>query len=347
MPSTKHLLSREDAPIWLWAEKKFAIILPLIFFCTHACKENAQEKESVFELNKFDGDSLEVNEGFHLGGGLCIYKDLIYDGAKDISLELSFYIISCYGFLPIDTVAPTENVMKYKQGGLCLYYDCDINPEKSLTILMSVPDGFIDSNKYKSFHIFASKYNDSTMLYMHAKRQMWKPSKEALEYLDKLGKYLSGEIKKTPTYIPEKNIEKVKDTIIFYKKYDEFWEEFFSIAKPLKIEENATEQCNSKFCSTKDFLVPLYEIKCIYGIESKYVNCPLEDMGLPRMKIKPRCLTMLENLSEEHNILMHRGAFPAGDCDLSNWRYLKIDSLSKEHYEKLKDIVKPPNNAGS
>jgi len=36
---------------------------------------------------------------------------------------------------------------------------------------------------------------------------------------------------------------------------------------------------------------------------------------------------------------MHKGAFPAGDCDLGNWRYIKIDSLNAEHSKKLKELL--------
>jgi len=315
-----------------------AIILLLIFFCTHACKENAQEKEAEFELNKFEGDSLEMHKNFHLGGGICIQKEPWDNRSHSEYSGPVIYIHSCYDSLPADTMPPTENIMKYRQGGLCFYNDCSIDLEKSFTVLMNVPDGFIDSHEYHAFYIFASKYNDSTMLYKYAKDPKYQ-------------------------WARKKRNQPKDDTIMFFKKYDEFWEEFFSIAKPLKIEENATEQCNSKFCSTKDFLNPLYSIRFMYETRYKYMTYVEDVISLiTNRKIKPKCLDKLESLSREgrlpnskvisfvttkYNILMHNGAFPAGDCDLSNWRYLKIDSLSKEHYEKLKDIVKPPNNAGS
>jgi hypothetical protein len=59
----------------------------------------------------------------------------------------------------------------------------------------------------------------------------------------------------------------------------------------------------------------------------------------------PKCLSKLESLSKDHRIFMHSGAFPVEDCDLGNWRYVKIDNLSKEHYEKLKDLVREDDNS--
>jgi len=315
-----------------------AIILLLIIFCTHACKENAQEKESVFELNKFEADRLEIGKGFHLGGGLCIYK-AFQSGVWVGGPERTIYIRDCHGALPADTSTPTEKILKYKQGGLCFYHDCDIKPEESFTVFMKAPEGFIDLDEY--YNIFASKYNDSTMLYRHTKD--FAGTYDLLlngtyEYLDSLVKYLNGKVDIRPKHKPFR-----EDAIsVSFKYYDKFWEELFSIAKPLKIKGDSLKQCNSKFCSTKDFLEPLYKIECLYGIERKVFDCFHDTLkfSFSRRRIKPKCLTMLESLSKEHNILMHSGAFPAGDCDLSNWRYLKIDSLSKEHYEKLKEVLR-------
>jgi hypothetical protein len=47
-------------------------------------------------------------------------------------------------------------------GGLCFFFDCNIKPEDSFTILISLTKSFLDLNEY---NIFASKYNDSEMLY--------------------------------------------------------------------------------------------------------------------------------------------------------------------------------------
>jgi IS1 family transposase len=290
------------------------LLLSLLTLFLFACKEEAHEKEAEFELNKPEVIALE--EGLYLGSGLCVYKYLNYyvewgEPAWEIR------IFDCHDFL-IDTAEPTENVMKYRQGGLCFSNDCSVEPEKSFTMLMKAPESFIDTNNSRELNIFASKYNNSKMLYKHAK----------ISY-----------------YIVD------QDTLTFFKKYDKYWEELLSIAKPLKIEnEDFSEYCNSKFCSTKDFLNPLHKINCSYGVESKDIWCYSD---LPRFNKPsyydgtyiPKCLNTLEKLSEKYGIiLMHSGAFPAGDCDLGNWRYLKIDSLSKEHYVKLKDLVKHPDS---
>jgi hypothetical protein len=308
------------------------LLLSFLTLFLFACKEDAQETEAEFELNKGD-----IDYGFHLGGGLCVVKALDYY-AEGGEPRWEIEILDCYDLL-MDTVAPTENVMKYRQGGLCFYNDCIIEPENSFTMFMKVPKGFIDSKKYIIFNIFVSKYNDSTMLYKHVK---WLDPLASEEFKELLW-YRLGKVKEMPKIIPK---EKEKDTLIFFKKDSKSWEELFSTAKPLEIkDEDFSEYCNGKFCSTKDFLNPLQQINCRYGVESNNFWCysrrPQMNPNDGSGKYIPKCLNKLWELSEKYGIvLMHSGAFPAGDCDLGNWRYLKIDNLSKEHYEKLKDLVR-------
>lgn len=266
------------------------IILLLIVFYIYACKEKSQEKEAIYP-------------GFHVDAGLCVSKYRKFGHLEDKQYEWIIKVYSCYDSLPTDTATPIEDILKYRQGGLCLYRynDCSIEPEKTFTLFINVPKDFIDANEY---NVFASKYNDSTMLY---------------KYEEKIS----------------------NDTIALFKEYNGFWYELFSMAKPLKIKnEDFSDKCNSKFCATKDFLWPFYEIECEYGVERKQFDCSKKgyynvEKGSSSKKIKPKCLDKLERLSKYYGILMHSGAFPAGDCDLSNWRYVKIDNLSKKHYEKL------------
>jgi hypothetical protein len=269
------------------------IIIFIIFFCLYACKENAQEE-------------IKLYPGFHLEGGLCAAKYLNPSNSKG-QPEWTIRLYYCPDSIPPEEIAPLteENIMKYKQGGLCFRNHCTIEPEKSFTLFMRMPKDVIDSNEYK---IFASKdsYNSENSI----------------------------------TYKYTKN-----DSVISYKGYNNtinnheehigYWETLFSMAKPLKIKnENLSDSCNSKFCSTKDFLVgPFSKIECDYGTKQKSIACKHE-------LLKPKCEGKLESLSEEYGILMHSGAFPVEDCDLGNWRYIKINSLSKEHYEKLKDLLK-------
>jgi len=311
------------------------IALFIIALCVYACKEDVQEHETWFELNKFEADSLEHGQLFHLGGGLCIGKSM-ERGPWENGFRWIIDILSCYDSLPVDTVIPMESILKSRQGGLCFYHGCSIEPEKSFTIFMYVPKGFIDANKY---NIFASKYDDSTMLYKYEKNPYW-------EYLIPEGmfEYLASMTKNQREEAKHKYFYK-DDVFIFPRKYNEFWEELFSIAKPLKIkDENFSDKCNSKFCSTKDFLKPFDKINCIYGIEQKIIDCFHDTLVSPfyrKTKVTPKCFAKLEKLSRNHSILMYSGAFPVGDCDLGNWRYIKIDSLSREHYIKLKELVKP------
>jgi len=262
------------------------LTLLLITLCAFSCKEETQEKETV-------------HSSYHLEGGLCVGKYLNADSLNG-KPEWNIRFYSCPDSLPIDTTPPTENILKYRQGGLCFYNDCNIWQGDFFTLFMKVPKGFIDSSEY---YIFASKNSDSTMLY---KRE---------------------------------NAHSPSDTITFSNESGAFWEELFLTAKPLKLKnEDSTDRCNSKFCSTKDFLDPFYKIECDYGVDRKDMSCNKKGHRIDR--IKPRCLTKLESLSEKHGILMHNGAFPAGDCDLGNWRYVNAGSLSKKHYEKLKEVLR-------
>ncbi|MDR0516516.1 MAG: hypothetical protein LBH25_05665 [Fibromonadaceae bacterium] len=320
--------------------------LLLISFCVYSCKEEAREKEYAFELNRPEAGRLGNLGRHHLGGGLCVVRSDSrgYWDKDDGWPEQVIKILSCYDSLPLDTTSPTKNVIKYKQGGLCFCYDCSIEPENSFTVIfMDVPEGFIGSKEYDVLNILASGYSDSAMLYRYLKR--WRPTER---------KVLEGKVKGRSggsIVFQEMEVKATREetnTITFFSKRNEFWEELFSIAKPLKVENDyLIGKCDSEFCSTKDILNPLYEIICLYGKEKGGIMCypytKSDDLYLGR-RIDPKCFHRLRRLSEKHGLLMHSGAFPVGDCDLGNWRYVKIDSLNKEYREKLKSLLKPPDS---
>jgi hypothetical protein len=313
----------------------------LIVFCAYTCKKNVQEKETEFEWGKLGLDKIKVEgnpfTSVYLGGGLCIEK---YPPMR-LDEEWSIGIYSCYDSLSVDTVAPIENVLKYRQGGLCFYHDCSIEPEKSFTAYMDMPIGFIESRAYR---VFASRYSDSAMLYEYndPKRFGFHDS-ILIKDVEKVLKLVEN-IKLEPVQ-PHKEehirAHNRQTPFVLFKKYDKFWEKLFSMAKPLKTESDYLKEkfylsgrCNLEFCSTKDILNPLYEVNCYYGFDSKRLNCPRFNR-----EIEPKCLYALDYISRNYDILMHNGAFPAGDCDLGNWRYIKIDSLSVEHSKKLKELL--------
>jgi hypothetical protein len=317
------------------------IIFFLVVFCVYACKENVREKEAGVEWDKLGLDKIKVeNDAYfevHLGGGLCIVKSPPKRQRYDDYIEDGFGIRSCHDSLPLDTVAPTENVLQYRQGGLCFYHRCSIEPEKSFTAFMIMPITFIESRAYR---VFASRHSDSTMIYEYGdpRNAAFDDSVSIINFERLAGRKAKSEQPHKEEHIRAHNRQ---TPFVLFKKYDEFWEELFSIAKPLKTESDYLKKnfylsgrCNLEFCSTKDILNPLYEVICGYGFESKRLNCPRLNREL-----EPRCLYALNYMSKKYDILMHNGAFPAGDCDLGNWRYIKIDSLSVEHSKKLKELL--------
>lgn len=314
-----------------------------------------REKEAGVEWDKLGLDKIKLeNDAYlevHLGGGLCIVKSPPIRHRYDDEIEDGFGIRSCHDSLPLDTVAPTENVLQYRQGGLCFYHRCSIEPEKSFTAFMIMPIAFIESRAYR---VFASRHSDSTMIYEYnvPRNAAFDDSvtiinfeRERINFERPAGRKPKSEQPHKEEHIRAHNRQ---TPFVLFKKYDEFWEELFSIAKPLKTESDYLKKnfylsgrCNLEFCSTKDILNPLYEVICGYGFESKRLNCPRLNREL-----EPRCLLTLDriskrydNISRKYDILMHNGAFPAGDCDLGNWRYINIDSLSVEHSKKLKELL--------
>jgi hypothetical protein len=331
----------------------------LITFCVYACKENVREKEAGVEWDKLGLDKMglkyDPDNEVHLGGGLCVVK---YPPTWQ-DQEWLIVIYNCYDLLPADTVAPTENVLKYKQGGLCFYHDCSIEPKKSFTVFMNIPIGFIESRAYR---VFASRHSDSAMLYKYTNNPKYHSFQDSISINKILKNLESGKTAKKakPEQVHKEEHMRAhnrKLPLVFFKEYDKFWEELFLEAEPLKksnylkelfsetklLKTKSTDlkeqfrlsdKCNLEFCSTKDILNPLYDIGCRYGLDSKRFDCESFDR-----KLEPRCLRTLGHISREYDILMHNGAFPAGDCDLGNWRYIKIDSLSVEHSKKLKELL--------
>jgi hypothetical protein len=284
-----------------------------------------------------------------------------------------------------------ENILRYKQGGLCLFYDCKIDPNNAFVAIILPRENSIISKSNKSskkvpYKVIAGKYDDSTCLYLYKKE--YESTSFSFDIIRVLNKEhirqggsadsiisIDSTVVEKYTYIKKKkSLCEMEHSLRFNNEYNSALR-FCHISDILnKVTEKelfktvgdiVAVQRNDNFL---DLLIrkkrgkPLTSLKHCNSTECSLQNCPIKSENhagkadtcniyadetmttiinkrpcfLPPDNPISGCRSWLSCAAKEYEILYHTGPF-AGDCDLSNWRGIRLKDLSKEELEQLKN----------
>jgi len=307
-------------------------------------------------------------------------------------------------------VSEQENILRYKQGGLCLYYDCKIDPRNAFvaiiwpgknstmykespsphtTIVSKYDDStyiyqyknaigiFFDaiylpklSKKTDNIDIFPIVLNslDSEVVYMKTAKPIdsnfYEKYKSILNPIDSavVEKYIYVENRHSclskmllmgynPAFhfchisnkldkVLKKEIFRTREDIVIVRKNDIFLE---SLIRKKGESLASLKHCNNSKCSiqncpveSKNHTVKL-DSCLIYADKTRAIVIDKKPCFFPPDSPLMSCQEWLSCAKKEYEILYHTGPF-AGDCDLSNWRGIRLKDLSEYELEQLKKI---------
>jgi len=273
-------------------------------------------------------------------------------------------------FFSLIIVAPSfadsmaDAIDKYKRGGLCLSFDCTVEHDKALTIVLSSNDQ----------SLIVSRYSDSLMIYRYAERFLKRTlisMSSPLECKNVLDPTIDNRIDSARVICQEIAVPVLSEALFFnpmhtcrlnatdtllgkffriggdiveiQKTYD-FWNKIL-LSHSGPFVKNPT--CDSKNCSSLfgcpfKFAVPSNDKADTCVLIDKSGELPMErvpcsqqqDLQLSACERWLRCVAM------KYAFIYHIGSMPQGECDISNWRGVKMESLTTKERAEIQTMMR-------
>lgn len=261
-----------------------------------------------------------------------------------------------------DTMA--DAIDKYKRGGLCLSFDCTVEHDKSLTIIFSSNDQ----------SLIVSRYSDSLMIYRYAERFLKRTlnsMSSPLESKNILDPTIDNRIDSAKVICQEIAVPVLSEALFFNPMHicrlnatDTLLGKFFRIGGDIvEIRKNydfwwgillshsgsvvKNQKCDNKSCSS----LLGCPVKFAVSSNDKVDTCVLIDNSgeLPMKRVPcsqkqnlqlSACEMWLRCVAMKYAFIYHIGSMPQGECDISNWRGVKMESLTTKERAEIQTIMR-------
>jgi hypothetical protein len=250
-----------------------------------------------------------------------------------------------------------ENIERYQKGGLCLNLDCKIQKEASFIILTKAHEKTVIISRYNkkksvSLHKFAL-FSTQLNAVINSNNKEKDSLRQLLNDLDTTCFIFRRKYDPTFFFNPSRycylvdsfagknrNIFKIGYDILKVSKSAEFWESFLEKNNGHKLETLAsacdTLSCGYFNCPVKVINEKIKIDSCAikvgeYDPKIQYIPCDKEPED-PFIS----CKDWLKCALEKYDIIFHIGEMTLGDCDLPNWRGIKIKDLPHDLQQEIK-----------